>query len=131
MPLVKNALDAGEFRELDGGRFEVLDFVLDPDEVFVERLEKAGWAVAADDGMTVALDTTLDDELVREGRVYELIHLVNTMRKQAGLGLSDRIRLSLPSSDADLRAYHDWIAAEVLAVSIDLAPVDQVTFERA
>jgi isoleucyl-tRNA synthetase len=131
MPLVKNALDAGDFRELDGGRFEVLDFVLEPDEVFVERLEKAGWAVVAEDGVTVALDTTLDDELLREGRVYELIHQVNTMRKDAGLGLSDRIRLSLPSSDADLLGYRDWIADEVLAVSIDLAPVDQVTFEPA
>ena len=78
----------------------------------------------------MALDTTLDDELRREGRVYELIHQINTMRKEAGLGLSDRIRLSLPASDADLLDYRDWIAAEVLAVSIDLAPVDQVTFER-
>ncbi len=131
MPLVKKALDAGEFRELDGGRFEVMGFVLEPGEVFVERLGKAGWAVTADDGVTVALDTTLDDELRREGRVYELIHLVNTMRKEAGLGLSDRIKLSLPSSDADLLVYRDWIGAEVLAISIDLAPVDQVTFERA
>ena len=130
MPLVKNALDAGEFRELDGGRFAVLDFVLEPDEVFVERLEKAGWEVVGDDGLTVALDTTLDDELLREGRVYELIHQVNSMRKERGFGLSDRIVLSLPSSDADLLQYRDWIAAEVLAVSIDLAPIDQVTFER-
>jgi isoleucyl-tRNA synthetase len=131
MPLVKAALDAGEFRELEGGSFEVLDFVLEPDEVFVERLEKAGWEVVGEDGLTVALDTTLDDELGREGRVYELIHQVNTMRKERGLGLSDRIVLSLPSSDADLLVYQDWIKAEVLAVSIDLAPVDQVTFEPA
>jgi isoleucyl-tRNA synthetase len=97
----------------------------------VERVEKAGWAVTSEEGVTVALDTALDDELLLEGRVYELIHLVNTMRKEAGLGLSDRIRLSLPSSDADLLVYRDWIAAEVLAVSIDIAPADQVTFERA
>ncbi len=131
MPLVKRALDAAEFSELDGGRFEVMGFVLEPDEVLVERLEKAGWAVASDEGVTVALDTTLDDELRREGRVYELIHQVNTMRKAAGLGLSDRIVLWLPSSDADLLVYRDWIAAEVLATSIELSPVDQVTFERA
>ena len=81
--------------------------------------------------MTVALDTTLDDELRREGRVYELIHLVNTMRKEAGLGLSDRIVLTLPPSDRDLLVYRDWIAAEVLATSIDLGPVDQVSIERA
>ncbi|HYS33799.1 MAG TPA: class I tRNA ligase family protein, partial [Streptosporangiaceae bacterium] len=131
MPLVKKALDAGEFRELDDGRFEVLGHVLEPDEVIVERLEKAGWAVTSDGGVTVALDTTLDDELRREGRVYELIHLVNTMRKEAGLGLSDRIVLWLPASDSDLLGYRDWIAAEVLATSVDLGPTDQVSFERA
>jgi isoleucyl-tRNA synthetase len=131
MPLVKKALDAGEFRELDGGRFEVMGFVLESSEVVVERLEKAGWAVTAADGVTVALDTTLDDELLREGRVYELIHQVNTKRKQDGLGLSDKIALLLPSSDADLLGYRDWIATEVLATSVDLGPVDEVSFERA
>jgi isoleucyl-tRNA synthetase len=131
MPQVKRALDAGEFRQLDGDRFEVMGFVLEPDEVRVERLEKAGWAVVSDEGVTVALDTALDDELRREGRVYELIHQVNTMRKEAGLGLSDRIALTLPESDRDLLVDRDWIAAEVLATSIDVAPVDQVSVERA
>jgi isoleucyl-tRNA synthetase len=131
MPVVKKALDAGEFRELDGGRFEVNGFVLEPAEVLVERLEKAGWAVVAEDGVTVALDTALDDDLRREGRVYETIHLVNTMRKERGLGLSDRIVLSLPRSDADLLGYRDWIAAEVLATSIDAESEGKVTFEPA
>ena len=99
--------------------------------MLVERLQKNGWSVFASEGVTVALDTRLDDELRLEGRVYELIHQVNTMRKQAGLGLSDRIALSLPSSDGDLLGYRDWIAAEALATSIDVGPVDQVTLERA
>ena len=46
--------------------------------------------------LTVALDLHLDDELVRAGRVYDLIHAVNTMRKEAGLELTDRIRLDDP-----------------------------------
>ncbi len=129
--LVKKALDAGEFGELDGGRFEVAGHVLEPAEVLVERLEKPGWAVASDEGVTVALDTTLDDELVRQGRVHEIVHLVNTMRKEAGLELTDRIRLSLPAADEDLLGYRDWIAAETLAISVDLAPVEQAVFERA
>src|SRR5262249_27469241 len=102
MPKVKKALDAGEFRDLGDGRIEVLGHVLEPTEVFGERLEKAGWEVAFDEGVTVALDTTLDAELLTEGRVYELIHLVNTMRKEMGLGLSDRIVLTLPEFDRDL-----------------------------
>lgn len=67
----------------------------------------------------------------REGRVLDLIHHVNTMRKEAGLGLSDRIVLHLPRSDADLLAYRDWIAAEVLATSVDATAADGVSFERA
>ena len=47
---------------------------LEPDEVLVERVGREGWAVAADDGLTVALDTALDDELRCEGRVLDLIH---------------------------------------------------------
>jgi isoleucyl-tRNA synthetase len=79
----------------------------------------------------VALDTNLDDELARKGRVYDLVHRVNTMRKEAGLELTDRIKLSLPAADEDLLAHRDWIAAETLAVSIDLTPGDRVTFDRA
>jgi len=130
MPLVKQALDAAEFRALDDGRFEVMGYVLESAEVIVERLEKAGWEVASEGGVTVALDTTLDDELRQERRVYELIHKVNTMRKEAGLGLSDRIGLWLPKSDKDLLVYGDWIAAEVLAVSVEVGPGTKVTFEK-
>jgi isoleucyl-tRNA synthetase len=129
MPRVKQALDAGDFRELEGGRFEVHGHVLEPEEVFVERLEKPGFAVVSDEGVTVALDTEPDDELLREGRVYELIHQVNTMRKERGLGLSDRIILSLPSTDGDLLRYKDWIASEVLATEVDLGPIDQLDFD--
>ncbi len=131
MPVVKKALDAGEFRALDDGGFEVMGFVLAPGEVIVERLEKAGWEVASEGGVTVALDTALDDELRRESRVYELIHHVNTMRKDTGLGLSDRIALSLPASDADLLGYRDWIAAEVLADSVDVTAAEKVAFEKS
>ncbi len=129
--LVKKALDAGDFAELDGGRFEAAGHLLEPAEVLVERLEKPGWAVASDQGVTVALDTALDAELVRRGRVYEVVHQVNTMRKEAGLELTDRIKLSLPAADADLLDYRDWIRAETLAVSLDVTPGDQVVLDRA
>ena len=87
--------------------------------MLVERHGKEGWAVAAADGVTVALDLALDDELEREGRVYDLIHAVNTMRKEAGLELTDRIVLTLPEADADLLEHADWIARETLAVSVE------------
>ena len=54
---VRAALQAGEFEELGGGRFRAAGHELGPDEVLVERTGKEGWAVAAEDGVTVALDT--------------------------------------------------------------------------
>ena len=117
---VRAALAAGEFEQLEGGGFRVLGHDLGPDEVLVERSGKEGWAVASDEGVTVALDTTLDAELELEGRVYDLIHILNGMRKEQGLELTDRITVTLPEADAELIERHaDWIKAEVLAVSLD------------
>ena len=47
--------------------------------MLVERAGKEGWAVAAEDGVTVALDTHVDEALERERRVYELIRRVNAL----------------------------------------------------
>jgi isoleucyl-tRNA synthetase len=127
---VRRALAEGEFRELDDGGVEVAGHRLGPDEVLVERTEKEGWAVASDDGVTVALDTTLDDELLRQARVHELVHRVNTMRRESGLALTDRIALTLPSSDRDLLDHRDWIATETLATSVDVSPDDELALTR-
>ncbi|MBM2823856.1 MAG: Isoleucine--tRNA ligase, partial [Thermoleophilia bacterium] len=116
---VRAALEAGEFEELPGGGFGAAGHELSSEEVLVERRGKEGWAVAASEGVTVALDLHLDDTLVLRGRVYDLIHTVNTMRKESGLELTDRIRLTLPDTDADLLEHKDWIARETLAVSVD------------
>ena len=115
---VRSALEAGEFEQLEGGGVRVNGHDLAADEVLVERRAREGWALAADDALTVAMTTELDDDLRREGRVYELIHRVNTMRKDAGLELTDRIRLTLPASDADLLDHVDWIKEEVLATDV-------------
>ena len=117
---VRAALAAGEFEELQGGGFRVEGHELGPDEVLVERVGREGWAVASENGVTVALDTELDDELRLEGRVLDLIHRLNAMRKEAGFELTDRIVVRLPQSDADLLAHADWIKNEVLAVELEL-----------
>ncbi len=116
---VRAALEAGEFEQLDGGRFRAGGHELAPDEVLVERRGKEGWAVAGEDAITVALDTRLDDELELEGRVLDLIHRINTMRKDAGLELTDRITVTLPETQAELLRHADWIKEETLAVSIE------------
>ncbi len=90
----------------------------------MERTEKVvleGWVVAHDGRVSVAIDPTLDDELIMEGRALELIRALNDQRKQEGLELTDRIVLRLPPKHADLvDAYRDRIAGEVLAMAIEV-----------
>ncbi|HSC92526.1 MAG TPA: isoleucine--tRNA ligase [Gaiellaceae bacterium] len=128
---VRAALQEGAFEQLGDGRFRVLGHELGPDEVLVERSGLEGWSVAAEDGVTVALDTTLDPELEREGRMLDLVRLLNTMRKEAGLDLTDRIRVTLPESARDLLDYEEQIKAEVLAVELRIDGVERPVIEKA
>jgi len=121
---VRSALEAGEFEELDGGRLRVNGHELAPEEVLVERRGKEGWAVAGEDGLTVALDLALDAKLELEGRARELIHRVNGMRKDAGLELTDRIVLTLPEAESDLLGHAERIKEETLAVRIETDDVE-------
>ena len=116
---VRAALEAGEFEELDGGRFRVGAHELGPDEVLVERTGKQGWAVASGDGVIVALDTALDPELELEALVLDLIHQINSLRKEQGFELTDRIRITLPEAQRELLRHEDWIKEETLAVAIE------------
>jgi isoleucyl-tRNA synthetase len=115
---VRSALSSGEWEQLPGGGIRVNGRELGPEDVLVERAAREGWALAEDGGVIVALSTELDDELRLEARVLDLIHRVNTMRKESGLELTDRIKLTLPESDEDLLAHEQWIKDEVLAVEI-------------
>jgi isoleucyl-tRNA synthetase len=126
---VRAALAAGRFEQLAGGGVRVDGHELGPDEVLVERSPREGWALAEDDGVTVALSTEVDDELRLEARVLDLIHRVNTMRREAGLELTDRIRLTVPQSDADLLQHEQWIKDDVLAVELgtDNVAAPQIT----
>jgi isoleucyl-tRNA synthetase len=115
---IRAALQAGDFEQLEGGGVRVNGRDLGADEVLVERSAREGWALAEDGSLTVAVTTALDDELRLEARVLDLIHQLNTMRKDAGLALTDRIRVTLPEADADLLEHEAWIKEEVLATEI-------------
>jgi isoleucyl-tRNA synthetase len=81
-----------------------------------------GWVVEAVEGLTVALDTTLTPELVEEGIAREFVSRIQNMRKDAGLEVTDRVRLGFSSSDriADAVGRMDnYVRAETLAVEIE------------
>ncbi|MGZ4388544.1 MAG: class I tRNA ligase family protein, partial [Gaiellaceae bacterium] len=120
LPEVRKALEEGRWH-LEGEAVVAEGERLSPEEVLREREPvNEGWAVASDGGLAVELDAEVDAELQLEGRVLDRIRQLNELRKTEGLELTDRIRVFLPESDADLLEHADWIKDEVLAVEIQL-----------
>ena len=77
---------------------------LSQDDVLVEAMQKPGLATLEDRGITVALDTTLNEDLIFEGYAREIISKVQTMRKEAGFDVTDRIHLCYQAGDRLCRA---------------------------
>jgi len=105
---------------------------LSPDEVLLTETPRAGWAVASDAGLTVALDLEVTPELRRAGIARDVVRVVQESRKTLGLDVSDRIELWW-RGDGELaealREHGERVADEVLAVryaegrpSADIAP---------
>jgi isoleucyl-tRNA synthetase len=88
------------------------------DDLEVLTQEIAGWQVASEGAITVALDITLTPGLVREGIARELINRVQKQRKDMGLQLSDRIILHwepVPGLQEVMEEFGAYVAGEVLA----------------
>jgi isoleucyl-tRNA synthetase len=130
LPKVRRALIAGELDLLQDGAVVVAGHRLEPDDVLAERAELAGWEIISDDGVTVALDVILDEDRRVEGPVYDLVHRADTLRKDAGLEVTDRIPLILPAGDADLLARREWIMTGTLAAELDVGTDADVHVER-
>jgi isoleucyl-tRNA synthetase len=121
----QNALDiaqrvgAGEnvVLQVEGERVE-----LAPNEILVQTQAAEGLAVASGDGITVAIDTTLTPELVQEGLAREFVRALQTMRKDAGFNIEDRITVRYETDSATLRemlnAFGDYIQRETLATKL-------------
>ena len=91
------------------------------DDVLTTPMNKPGFIAAEDRGVTVVLDTNLSDELIREGYAREVISKVQTMRKDAGFEVTDRISLYYEGDDelaGALDAYKDMIGRTTLATAI-------------
>ena len=73
--------------------------VLEKDDLLVEAAKREGFVSGEDNGITVVLDTNLTPELIEEGFVRELISKVQTMRKDAGFEVMDRITVYVSGND--------------------------------
>lgn len=72
-----------------------------------------GWATKEDSGMTVALDTTMTDELKKEGLLREVVRAINGMRKEQKLTPQDMVELHYHTDDDMLNAVFTDFAEEI------------------
>ena len=94
---------------------------LTKDDLLIDIAQTEGFESASDNGVTVVLDTNLSPELIEEGFVRELISKIQTMRKEAGFEVMDKITVSSEGNDkiaALLDKNSDTVKAEVLATDI-------------
>ena len=86
-----------------------------------------GWLVANEGNITVALDITITDDLRKEGIARELVNRIQNVRKSKNFNITDRIVVKITPdehvNDA-VAQFKDYIAKQVLAVAIELAPVE-------
>ncbi|MBQ2948106.1 MAG: isoleucine--tRNA ligase [Clostridia bacterium] len=115
--------------ELDGVNVE-----LEKDDVLTSPMKKPGYVVATDRDVTVALDTNLTEELIAEGFAREVVSKLQTMRKEAGFEVTDRILVTVKTEDEKLAAIvcanAEAIKAGVLALEVALADAAEGAYAK-
>jgi isoleucyl-tRNA synthetase len=95
---------------------------IDYEDVEIVSEDIEGWLVAIERGVTVALDTELDETLIREGLAREFVSKIQKIRKDSGFDVTDRIALVMDTDDvtyASLMTMRSYIVSETLAETLD------------
>ena len=102
-------------------------FELSIEDVQIIPQDIPGWLVASEGEITVALDKTITPELKQEGIAREFVNRLQNIRKEAGLEVTDRIKVTVDSDETILQAisaFNSYICAEILADSIsNVSPI--------
>jgi isoleucyl-tRNA synthetase len=94
---------------------------LTTEKVEVKRSERSGLKVLNEGSLTVALDAEIDQSLLEEGWVRDLVRGVQSLRKEAGLEVTDRIHLYVKGDDGlrkALESHMDFVSGETLATKV-------------
>ncbi|NJB81485.1 isoleucine--tRNA ligase [Wenyingzhuangia aestuarii] len=98
----------------------LVDLTLDEVEISSQDIE--GWLVVNQGGLTVALDVTISDELRNEGVARELVNRVQNLRKDSGLEVTDKIKLSILDNEVLNNAVNtnqEYIKSETLTNELE------------
>ncbi len=109
----------GNFEILPGGMVKVGHFELHDDEVEIGFKGKEGFDVESLEGMVVALDTNVSEELKSEGYARDIVRFIQELRKEANFQVDDRIYISIETENSVIAgavtAFADYIKRETLA----------------
>ncbi|MBR1584654.1 MAG: isoleucine--tRNA ligase [Clostridia bacterium] len=109
------------------------EIILNKEDVLVEAVKKAGFTSQVEGKLTVVLDTTLTDALIQEGYAREVISKLQSMRKDAGFDVTDRISVTCQGDEAvvaAVQAYQAMISQGVLAKEIACAAAPEGAFTQ-
>jgi len=96
-------------------------FNLKSEDVEITRKVHEGWIAMNAGTITIALDTELTEDLILEGMARELVNKINTMRREANLAVTDRIKVKLGATEKvrqSLSLFGKYIQDEILAVEM-------------
>ena len=108
--------------DISGNKVELAE-----EDLLIETAQTEGYVTESDGDTSVVLDTNLTPELIEEGFVREIISKIQTMRKEAGFEVMDKIRVYAKDNDKVIevmKAHQDEIKAEVLAEEMILGETD-------
>lgn len=112
-------LESGETINLDHNDES---FAITFADILVQRSQKEGMVAESKDGLTVALDTELSNELIEEGLVREFVNRVQNIRKESDFAITDKIEINFTGSDkikSAVNNFSDYIKSETLSVVIN------------
>ena len=121
-----NGLSDDQVKTLEAGESLAVQIneeaaTIEPTDVLIQSKDIEGWLVANGNGLTVALDIQLDDDLIDEGVAREMINRIQNLRKDAGFEVTDKIILYLSEDVALVRVFEKhqaYIQQETLTTKI-------------
>ena len=120
---------SGQIKALEDGNSVKLtidgeEFSIELEDVEIVSSEIKGWFVESDGGVTVAIDTELDESLIAEGLAREFVNRIQNMRKDAGFEVVDKINIKFTGSELlndAVQSFTGYVAGETLAENVEIS----------
>ena len=128
-------MDDDTIAKVQQGNYKLIDhtaaiddaeIILNADDIDIITDEIAGYEIAINGALTVALDVTITPQLQQEGNAREFVNKIQTIRKDNGYNLTDRILVKIAENElmhTSLVEYKTYICAEILADELLFVPM--------